>query len=115
MNVLRSVLVSVTVAAIVFLVALPFMAVERWAGFGAVAVLAFLTSIIGYVVWYWALAKGGISRVASVQFTQPLFGLALAAIVLGERPAPVTAAAGVAILTGAWIVQRAVSREPATA
>jgi hypothetical protein len=42
-NVLRSVLVSVTVAAIVFLVALPFMAVERWAGFGAVAVLAFVT------------------------------------------------------------------------
>jgi len=82
------------------------------AAWASIAVLAFLTSIIGYVVWYWALARGGISRVASVQFTQPLFGLALAALVLGERPAAVTAVAGVLILAGAFIVQRAVSREP---
>ena len=76
----------------------------------SVMVLAILTSIVGYVAWYWALAKGGISRIAGVQFTQPLFGLALAAIVLNERPAPVTVVAGVAILTGAWLVQRAASR-----
>ncbi len=81
------------------------------AAWTSVIVLAFLTSILGYVVWYWALAKGGISRVASVQFTQPLFGLALAAIVLGERPALPTAVAGAAILAGAWIVQSAVSRD----
>ena len=42
-----------------------------------------------------------------VLITQPLFGLALAAIVLGERPAPVTLVAGVAILGGAWLVQGA--------
>jgi drug/metabolite transporter (DMT)-like permease len=72
----------------------------------SLAILAVLTSIVGYVAWYWALARGGIGRIASVQFTQPLFGLALAAIVLGERPAPVTAVAGVAILAGAWIVRR---------
>ncbi len=73
-------------------------------------VLAFLTSILGYVAWYWALARGGISRIAPIQFTQPLFGLALAAIVLQERPAPVTYAAAVAILAGAWMVLRAAPR-----
>jgi len=77
---------------------------------GSVLVLALLTSILGYVAWYWALAKGGISRIAPIQFTQPLFGLALAAIVLQERPAPVTYVAAAAILAGAWIVQRATPR-----
>jgi drug/metabolite transporter (DMT)-like permease len=74
---------------------------------GSILILALLTSIVGYVAWYWALARGGIARVAGVQFTQPLFGLVLAAIVLGERPGPVTVVAGAAILAGMWMVQRA--------
>jgi len=74
-----------------------------------VLTLAILTSILGYIVWYWALAHGGISRIAGVQFTQPLFGLALAAIVLGERPAPITLVAAVGILVGAWMVLRSAS------
>ncbi len=91
------------------------IATEGWpqAGalaWGAVLVLALLTSILGYVAWYWALAHGGISRIASVQFTQPIFGLILAAVVLAERPAPVTLVAAVAILSGAWLVQKAGAR-----
>ena len=76
------------------------------AAWGSILVLAVLTSIVGYVAWYWALGAGGISRIAGVQFTQPLFGLLLAAVVLGERPGPVTLVAGAAILGGAWIVGR---------
>jgi len=80
------------------------------AAWGSVLVLAGLTSVLGYVVWYWALAKGGISRIASVQFTQPLFGIILAGVVLGEWPAPVTALAGVGVLIGARLVLTAGSR-----
>jgi len=80
------------------------------AAWGSILVLALLTSVLGYIAWYWALAKGGISRIASVQFTQPLFGIALAAIVLGERPAPITAVAAAGILLGAWMVLRAGAR-----
>jgi drug/metabolite transporter (DMT)-like permease len=80
------------------------------AAWGSILVLAVLTSVLGYIAWYWALAKGGISRIASIQFSQPLFGIALAAIVLGERPAPVTAVAAVGILVGAGLVLRAGSR-----
>jgi drug/metabolite transporter (DMT)-like permease len=79
------------------------------AAWSSVLVLAILTSIVGYIAWYWALARGGISRIAGVQFTQPLFGLVLAAFVLGEELAPVTAVAAVCILAGAWLVQRAAS------
>lgn len=71
----------------------------------SVLVLAVMTSIAGYIAWYWALAHGGIARVASVQFTQPLFGLVLAAMVLGERLTPSAAVAGAAILAGAWMVR----------
>jgi drug/metabolite transporter (DMT)-like permease len=82
------------------------------AAWGSLLVLALLTSVLGYIAWYWALAKGGISRIASIQFTQPLFGIALAAVVLGERPAPATAVAAVGILVGAWLVLRAGARQP---
>lgn len=78
---------------------------------GSLLVLAVLTSIVGYIAWYWALARGGISRIAGIQFMQPLFGLALAAVVLAERPAPATAVAGLAILVGAGLVQRAGARQ----
>ena len=80
------------------------------AAWGSILVLAVLTSVVGYIAWYWALAKGGISRVASVQFTQPFFGIALAAVILGERPSPVTAVAGVGVILGAWLVLRAGAR-----
>jgi len=80
------------------------------AAWGSVLVLALLTSVLGYIAWYWALAEGGISRIASIQFTQPLFGIALAALVLGERPGPQTAIAAVGVLLGAWLVLRAGAR-----
>lgn len=80
------------------------------AAWASVLILAVLTSVLGYVAWYWALGRGGISRIASVQFTQPLFGIALASLVLHERPAPITAVAAVGILAGAALVLRAGSR-----
>ena len=89
---------------------MPHAGAAAWA---SVLVLALLTSVLGYIVWYWALAKGGISRIASIQFTQPLFGIALAAVVLGERPAPATAVAAAGILVGAWLVLRAGASQPA--
>jgi len=80
------------------------------AAWGSVLVLAVLTSVIGYVAWYWALATGGISRIASIQFTQPLFGILLAGVVLGEWPSPMTAMATVGVLAGARLVLTAGSR-----
>lgn len=77
------------------------------AAWASILVLALLTSVLGYIAWYWSLGRGGISRIASIQFTQPLFGIAWAAAVLGERPVPATAIAAAGILGGAWFVLRA--------
>jgi drug/metabolite transporter (DMT)-like permease len=79
------------------------------AGAGAwssVVFLAVVTTILGYVGWYWALARGGIGRIATMQFLQPISGLALAALLLGEAITAELAAAGAVILLGVWIAQR---------
>jgi drug/metabolite transporter (DMT)-like permease len=73
---------------------------------GAVVFLAVVTSIVGYVGWYWALAHGGITRIAPLQFLQPLSGLALAAIVLDERLTWPLAVGAAAVIGGVTIARR---------
>jgi drug/metabolite transporter (DMT)-like permease len=70
---------------------------------GSVAFIAWVTSILGYVGWYWALAQGGIARIGTIQFLQPLSGLVLAFFLLGERPTYILALATVLILGGVVI------------
>jgi drug/metabolite transporter (DMT)-like permease len=82
---------------------LPDAGADAWA---AVVFLAVVTSIVGYVGWYWALARGGIQRVATVQFVQPFAGVALAALVLGERLTLPLALAGLAVVGGIALAQR---------
>ena len=61
---------------------LPDAGPKSWA---AVIFMAIVTSIVGYIGWYWALAHGGIQRIATIQFLQPFSGLLIAAWLLGER------------------------------
>jgi drug/metabolite transporter (DMT)-like permease len=77
-----------------------------WVSWSAVLYLASITTILGYVGWYWALARGGIARIATIQFFQPVSGLVLAALLLGERMTLPLLAASVVILAGVWIAQR---------
>jgi drug/metabolite transporter (DMT)-like permease len=78
-----------------------------WRAWGAVAVLAAVTSVVGYIGWYWALDRGGIQRIATLQFLQPLSGFALAVVVLGDHVTPMIALGGSAIICGVVIAQRA--------
>lgn len=52
-----------------------------WAGLGYVSVFSML---VGFIFWYRGLAQGGIAGVGQLQLLQPFFGLALAALFLGE-------------------------------
>jgi drug/metabolite transporter (DMT)-like permease len=74
---------------------------------GAVLFLAVVTSILGYVGWYWALDRGGIQRIATLQFLQPLSGFALAAVVLGDSVTLPIALGSALIVTGIVVAQRA--------
>ncbi len=68
--------------------------------------LALCSSIIGYVAWYWALARGGAARIGTVQFGVPLIALVLAVVVLGETLTLALAAAGAVILFGIYVAQK---------
>ena len=74
---------------------------------GAVVFLAVVTSILGYLGWYWALDRGGIARIATLQFLQPVSGFILAAIVLGEHVTIAIAVGSALIVAGILLVQRA--------
>ena len=76
------------------------------AAWGAVLFLAVVTSILGYLGWYWALARGGIERIAPLQFLQPVSGLALAALILDERLTLPLAIGSVAVFGGVAIARR---------
>jgi drug/metabolite transporter (DMT)-like permease len=76
------------------------------AAWASVLFLAIVTSIVGYFGWYWALARGGIARIGTIQFIQPFSGLALAALVLDERLTTPLLVAAAAVLAGVWVVQR---------
>jgi drug/metabolite transporter (DMT)-like permease len=82
---------------------LPDAGIKSW---GAIVWMAVVTSIVGYIGWYWALARGGIQRIATIQFLQPFSGLLLAAWLLGEQFTLPLIAASVAILAGVTIAQR---------
>jgi len=72
-----------------------------WMGLGYVSLFSML---IGFVFWYRGLALGGIAAVGQLQLLQPLFGLALCALLLNEPVGwPMLAATGgvVACVAGA--------------
>src|SRR5690606_34651786 len=57
------------------------IAQPAWLGLAYVSVFSML---VGFIFWYRGLALGGIAGVGQLQLLQPFFGLALAALLLGE-------------------------------
>lgn len=75
-------------------------------GWGSTVYLALVSTVIAYVAWYWALGKGGIARMATIQFLQPVTGVIVAVLWLGEELTLPMLAASTAIIGGVVIVQR---------
>lgn len=55
-----------------------------WEAWASLAYLALGVTVAGYVLWYWALGRGGIARVGLIQFFQPVSGLIISHLVLSE-------------------------------
>jgi drug/metabolite transporter (DMT)-like permease len=72
----------------------------------AVAYLAFAVSSLGYLLWYWALARGGIARIGALQFLQPVASLILAVLLLGEPMTLPLAACAALVLAGTILAHR---------
>jgi drug/metabolite transporter (DMT)-like permease len=63
-------------------------------------------TILACVAWSFALAHGGIARVAPLQFAQPVLALIFAAALLGERVSFGSVLCGVTTLTGVVVAWR---------
>ena len=71
-----------------------------WLG---VLYLAVGVTIIGYIFWYWALGSGGIAKVGLLQFLQPVSGVVLAWLLLGELLSAGFVGASAIIMAGVWL------------
>ena len=82
-----------------------------WASVGtqgwiAITYMTLLSSLAGYAAWFWALGHGGIARIGSWQFMQPVLSVPLAALLLGEAITLQLAMGAATILLGTALAQR---------
>jgi drug/metabolite transporter (DMT)-like permease len=77
--------------------------IPAWAGLAYVALFSML---IGFVFWYRALARGGIAAIGQLQLLQPFLGLAIAALVLGERIERAMVGAALAVVACVALARR---------
>ncbi|NNE44460.1 MAG: DMT family transporter [Gemmatimonadetes bacterium] len=75
------------------------------AGWTAIAYLTILSSLLGYAAWFWALGRGGITRISSWQLLQPVLTVGLAAAFLGEAVTVPLLLSAAAILAGTALAQ----------
>ncbi|MCL6506205.1 MAG: DMT family transporter [Bryobacteraceae bacterium] len=76
------------------LAGIPSLLVQDWsrvtpAAWGAVLYSALLSIVVSYVLWNRSLYRLGSNRTSLFGITTPLFAIAAAAVILGERPTPV--------------------------
>jgi drug/metabolite transporter (DMT)-like permease len=77
--------------------------VTAWA---AIAWMALLSSLLGYALWFYALGKGGIARIGSLQLMMPLVAIIAAVLVLREPLTVELAGVCAMILAGTLIAQK---------
>ncbi|MGI9258900.1 MAG: DMT family transporter [Gammaproteobacteria bacterium] len=72
----------------------------------SLAYLAFMGSFMGYLLWFLALGRGGITRMSAWQLGQPAVTFVLAAAILGEAVTLPLIISGLVILGGTALAQR---------
>ncbi|MBO6783205.1 MAG: DMT family transporter [Alphaproteobacteria bacterium] len=75
-------------------------------GWMAILSLGWGTTILAYLFWNRALADGGVARIGALQLLQPVIGIGLAPVLLGEPLTGILVIATGIILAGVVLVQR---------
>jgi drug/metabolite transporter (DMT)-like permease len=74
-----------------------------WAG---VVYMGAISSVTGYLIYYYALARMSASRMAAFQYLQPVFASLMAVVMLGEELTGAAIAAGGIIFAGVFVTER---------
>ena len=65
-----------------------------------IAYLVVFATIVGFVLFYWAVRRFGAGTASMVSYLVPIFALVQAVLILGEQPAPLEVIGGAVILAG---------------
>jgi len=68
-----------------------------------VGYLAIFATIVGFVLFYWAVRRFGAGMASMVSYLVPVFALVEAVTILGEQPVPLEIVGGAVILVGVRI------------
>ncbi|MDN5843587.1 MAG: EamA family transporter, partial [Alcaligenaceae bacterium] len=71
-----------------------------WVGVVSVAYLAFVASLVGYVLWGRLLSRHPVAKIAPLSLLIPIVGLLCADLVLDEHLRPVQWVGGAIVLAG---------------
>lgn len=76
------------------------------AAWWSIAWLTICSSLLGYLLWFFALGRGGIEKIGSLQLLMPVITLAGAVWVLGEVLTPQLIALSALVLAGTIVAHR---------
>lgn len=78
---------------------------------GSLALQIIVVAFASYLTWFWLISRYPAGRLSAVSFLTPLFGMALGAVLLGERVTLLLGVALVLVAAGIWIVNRSGPRK----
>jgi drug/metabolite transporter (DMT)-like permease len=87
--------------------------VVGWAGWAGMAYMAAGSSVIAYTLFYWVLRYLDASRVAAIQYLEPLVVIVVSIVFLNERLTWQLLSGGMLVLAGVYLTEHAGARERA--
>jgi drug/metabolite transporter (DMT)-like permease len=77
-----------------------------WAGWLGMAYMGICSSVVGYMIYYWALRHMEASRLAATTYIEPVLAILLGVIFVGERVTARSAEGGLLILAGVYVAEK---------
>ncbi|HWW51806.1 MAG TPA: DMT family transporter [Verrucomicrobiae bacterium] len=77
-----------------------------WAGWAGIFYMAGVSTVAAYTIFYWVLRYLEPSRVAAVNYVQPVIVISLSVPFLGEHPSWHLLSGGALVLTGVYLAER---------
>ena len=72
-------------------------------GWALLAYLGVLVTFVGFIIWFWGLRALPAAQAGALMFLQPLSGLILAVLILGDQPTPAFLVGCGLVLAGVYL------------